>query len=367
MTGRNWWPIPESKRVAAAALLALLSAAAARAAEAPLPAAEAASAPVVAASAPLTTASAPAAMPPEADALPRVAAAPDADPLRFERGTLWRLHAPSGAVGHLLGTIHIGQPKELALPPPTWSLLQTANRLVVELAPGSVDLAELERLQRLPAGESLVRQLSPAELQRLHLRLSRAGLALRNPQLYRPWVLAQLLQSAAPLTLETLDDRLVWQAKQQRLPVQSLETLSEQFGAFDCIAPAEQLALLKDTLAMPDGFFESLNRDALALYRGQRTGELVTQMAARFPVSAQARDASARATQCIIGERNRRFAERLQPLLSDNGVFAAIGAAHLVGPGGVLARLAAAGFRIEAIGSPTLADPVTTGTTPEDK
>lgn len=356
MTGRNWWPIPGSKRIAAGWVLALLlPALPGRAAEDPQPVAAAASGPAPIASAPL----------PESAA--SAAGAPETETSRFDRGTLWRLHAPSGAVGHLLGTIHIGQPKELALPPQTWSLLQTANRLVVELAPGSVDPAQLDRLQRLPPGESLARQLSPAELQRLQSRLSRAGLALRTPQLYRPWVLAQLLQSAAPLTLETLDDRLVWQAKQQRLPVLSLETLDEQFGAFDCISPVEQLALLKDTLAMPDGFFESLNREALALYRAQRTRELVTQIGERFPVNALARDASARATQCIIAERNRRFAERLQPLMSDNGVLAAIGSGHLVGPGGVLARLAAAGFRIEAIGKLTTDNPATTGKTPEDK
>ena len=267
----------------------------------------------------------------------------------YDEGTLWRLHAPSGAVGHLLGTIHIGQTRELAVPAQTWSLLLTANRLVVELAPGSIDNRALEQLQRLPAGESLARQLGAAELKRLHGRLAQAGLALRQPQLYRPWVLTQLLQAASPLTLETLDDRLVWQARQQRKEVLSLETLAEQLGSFECNTAPEQLALLKDTLAMPDGFFESLNRDVLALYRRQRIGELMATLAQRFPVQPDARAASEHASQCIIGARNQRFAQRLQPLLADNGVFAAIGAAHLVGPGGVLAQLAAAGFRIERI------------------
>lgn len=272
----------------------------------------------------------------------------------YDQGTLWRIHAASGAVGHLLGTIHIGQARELAVPAQAWSLLQTANRLVVELAPGSVDSAQLERMQRLPAGESLANQLSRTELQRLHTRLSQAGLALREPQLYRPWVLAQLLQSAAPLILETLDDKLVWQARQRRLEVLSLETLSEQLSAFECIPPSDQLALLKDTLAMPVGFFESINRDAMALYRAQRTAELVTMLDQRFPVSAAARSATDRATQCIIGARNQRFAQRLQPMLADNGLFVAIGAAHLVGPGGVLAQLAAAGFRVERIDTVTV-------------
>lgn len=104
----------------------------------------------------------------------------------FDHGTLWRIHAATGAVGHVLGTIHIGQTRELAVPPQTWSLLLTANRLVVELSPASVEPAQLERLQRLPAGETLARQLGTAGMQRLQARLASAGLALRSPQLYRP-------------------------------------------------------------------------------------------------------------------------------------------------------------------------------------
>lgn len=352
MTGRNWWQCRASERAAAGVLLAL----ALVTARAQAPTAEAAPEPAAAAARAVDPASA-------AGTRFAVVATGDARPTEhYDHGTLWRIHAATGAVGHLLGTIHIGQARELAVPPQTWSLLLTANRLVVELAPGSVDVAQLERLQRLPPGESIARQLGAAQMQRLQARLASAGLALRGPQFYRPWVLTQLLQAASPLTLETLDDRLVWQARQQRLAVLSLETLQEQLAAFDCISPAEQLLLLKDTLAMPDGFFESLNRDALALYRARRTGALVALLAERFPVDAAAREATRRATQCIIGDRNQRFAQRLQPLLADNGVFAAIGAAHLVGPGGVLAQLAAAGFKIERIDTVNLPSRL-----PEDK
>jgi uncharacterized protein YbaP (TraB family) len=338
MTGRNWWP-SRAASAAVAAVLLLAPGAQAAAATGAQPAADAA---------------------PGASIEPPPAAAP-VPAAGFDQGTLWRIHAPSGAVGHLLGTIHIGQPRELGVPPAVWSLLLTANRLVVELAPPPPQDDSAERLQRLPRGESLARHLAPADLQKLQARLQAAGLGLRQPQQVKPWVLTQLLQSAAPLTLETLDDRLVRQAKAQRIAIASLETVEEQFGAFECIPLVEQVLLLKDTLAMPEGFFETLNREVLALYRAQRTAELVALLADRFPVGRAAQQASAQATQCIIAERNQRFAQRLQPLLAENGVFAAIGAAHLVGPGGVLARLAAAGYRLERMHAPT-PDPAATET-----
>jgi hypothetical protein len=48
----------------------------------------------------------------------------------------------------------------------------------------------------------------------------------------------------------------------------------------------------------------------------------------------------------LIDDRNRIMAARIAPLLRDGGVFVAIGAAHLPGEGGVLARLEARGYSI---------------------
>lgn len=313
------------------------------------PAPEAASAPAPAASnpAPAASAAAPAASV-AGGAATDPAPAPTVDD--FATGTLWRITAPGGATSHLFGTIHIGLPDDLALPAELFTLLGQARRLVVELSPDAADATQLDRLQRLPAGQSLAQHLKPPELVMLRGNLQRAGLALRQPQLYRPWVLVQLLQAAGPWTPESLDDRLVRQARQAKLPLESLETLAEQLAAFECATLPEQLSLLRETLAVRDGFFEDLNREALALYRQQRTADLSALLAQRFPLHPANRAASERATQCIIASRNQRFAQRLAPLLAQGSAFVAIGAAHLGGPDGVLALLSTAGFGMERIG-----------------
>ncbi|MBI5258910.1 MAG: TraB/GumN family protein [Burkholderiales bacterium] len=334
MTGRNWWPCRAAERLALGVLLATSAALGAAAG----PACAGAAAAADAASAPASAASG-----------DPVAPAGGEDVGRFAEGTFWRLTSPQGRVSHLLGTIHIGQALELGVPAEAWAALRGARRLVVELASDEVPPAQLDSLQRLPPPHSLAGPLTPAELALLQRRLARAGLALKAPLRYRPWVLAQLLQAAAPLTLQTLDDRLVWLARRQRIEVVSLETLPEQYAAFDCIGPAEQVLLLKDTLAMQENFFDAINRESLALYRAQRTGELVTMLDRRFPVSEAARAVAGRASHCIVDQRNARFAQRLLPLLADDAVFAAIGSAHLVGAEGVLARLARVGFRAERV------------------
>ena len=51
----------------------------------------------------------------------------------------------------------------------------------------------------------------------------------------------------------------------------------------------------------------------------------------------------------VLHARNQRMAERLLPQLPKGGVFVAVGALHLPGADGLLARLKAAGFSLRAL------------------
>lgn len=284
------------------------------------------------------------------------AACPAADP-SFEDGTLWRVTAPNGAVGTILGTMHIGAAAELAVPGVTWPLLRQSSRLILEVAPQSG--TDGERLQRLPPAESLSRRLDRREWASLRTRIAPLGLPPSALPRYKPWVLTQLLQASPNLPLQPLDEKIAEQAQQAGLEVVALETLAEQFAAFECIDLAEQIVLLKETLAMPEPFFADLNRQALALYRQQHVGALVSQLGERFPMGAAARAAEARSTRCVIDDRNQRFARRLPALLEQTGAFVAIGAAHLTGQAGVLARLSEAGFQLDRLADPEAPLPAT--------
>lgn len=264
----------------------------------------------------------------------------------FRTGTFWHLTSPSGARGHLLGTIHIGEPGSLNVPDQVWTRLAESRRLVVEVVPDAASDREFERGRRLPPRDSLARALNRSELRALRERFSRAGLPVDQPSLYKPWLLAVLLQTASHLPSVTLDEFVVERARRLGVAVRGLETPREQVVAFECIAHDEQVLLLREALMTEIGYFERLNEDALDLYRAQRTGALVDMLIARYPISADARAIDARQSRCLLDERNRRFADRLEAILVEPGVFVAVGAGHLVGPGGVLALLASRGFAV---------------------
>ena len=267
----------------------------------------------------------------------------------FEVGTFWKLTSGTGAQSHLLGTLHIGMGAELGVPGQTWQILRKARRLVVEVTLDEVDVERVQSLQQMPRGTDWSRSWTHHELTRLRQRLLAAGQPYAAPGRIKPWVLVNAMALGPELPAQSLDEVIIARARAAGLPVLPLETLMEQLASFDCIGSQEHLLILRDALLTPSADFRSLNRETLKLYAQQKLVDLMTLQTARFPRSAAARQADARLTQCAIHDRNQRFLERLDELLLEPGQFVAVGAAHLVGPTGLLARLHERGFRVERV------------------
>jgi uncharacterized protein YbaP (TraB family) len=56
-----------------------------------------------------------------------------------------------------------------------------------------------------------------------------------------------------------------------------------------------------------------------------------------------------RARLCLLEDRNARWIGPLETAFQDGASFVAVGAIHLVGPQGLIARLRGDGYRIEAV------------------
>ncbi len=288
----------------------------------------------------------------EPQALPMVAtvALPKRATPSFEVGSLWQITSAAGAHSHLLGTLHIGMGAELVVPNEAWQLLLKARRLVVEVLLDEVDAERVRSFQQMPRGSDWSRSWTHGELTRVRQRLQAAGQPYAAPGRIKPWVLVNALALGPELPAQSLDELIMARARAAGLPVLPLETLMEQLASFDCITSQEHLFILRDALSTPPADFRSLNRETLKLYAQQQLGDLVTLQTARFPRSAAARQADARLTQCAINDRNERFLNKLDELLQEPGQFVAVGAAHLVGPSGLLARLHERGYQVEPVG-----------------
>jgi uncharacterized protein YbaP (TraB family) len=257
---------------------------------------------------------------------------------------LWQVDGPHGQRAWLFGTIH-------ALPEPVdWhspkldAALAGSDRLVVEVARVDDAPAVFARLARsaplLPLRDRIAPQLRPL----LDRVLREHGLQPGDLDPLETWAAALTLQQAVAHTADVDGkngvDRALVAGYHGR--IEEFEGAAAQLAIFDRLAPDDQRAL-----------FEGVLRDAAApatddtaIARGWASGDLA-------PLAAETErgflhDPELRAA--LLVNRNHAWANRIAALLERRArPFVAVGAAHLAGPQGLPALLAAQGYTVRRI------------------
>ncbi len=266
----------------------------------------------------------------------------------YDQALLWRIERDGVDPSHLLGTMHSDDPRVLALSPQRDAALQTAQRFVMEVLMDASASAAIQRAMQLPAGKRLPQLLDAAQWQRLSEVLRAYELSAEALAGLRPWAVAVML-SVPPSRGAVLDQYLAERARQRGLAVHGLESAAEQMAVFEGLSNAQQIDYLDDVLALVESgcmanYLERMTeRYAAADLAGLVA--LVERMDGHISDPQLVEDI----TERLIDQRNMRMAERLQPLLERGGTFAAVGALHLPGAGGLLERLASAGWRLVPI------------------
>jgi len=276
-----------------------------------------------------------------------VGAADDGD-ARYEQALLWRIERDGIDPSHLLGTMHSDDPRVLALSPQRVAALDSAQRFAMEAVMDASSSAAIQRAMRLPEGARLPQLLGATQWRRLSDALKARGLPAEALAELRPWAVAVIL-SMPPLRGAVLDQQLAERARQRGLAVHGLESVAEQIAVFEGLSGTQQIDYLDDMLAlvesgrMADYLERMTERYAAADLAG------LVDLVERMDAESDDPQLVEQITERLIDARNRHMAERLQPLLERGGTFAAIGALHLPRAGGVLERLAAAGWRLVPI------------------
>lgn len=265
---------------------------------------------------------------------------PAADPAE---GLLWRIEREGVAPSHLFGTVHSDDPRVLLLPTPVRQAFTGADRVVLELvldgaAAGAMATAMVDR-----AGPGLRTHLPAQDYARAERALAARGLPAPLVARLKPWAALAALSQPPPRSGLVLDLKLYTEAVQAGRPVFGLESAAEQVEAFESLPQADQIALLRDTVAQLDALpalFEEMIEAWLARDLA-RLGALADQRSGAVPQEVYERFYAA-----LLDHRNARMAERLAPHLAAGGTFAAVGALHLPGKGGLIERLETAGWRL---------------------
>src|SRR4051794_10273287 len=264
------------------------------------------------------------------------------------RDFLWKV---SGTVGsaYLVGSVHLLTKDFYPLSPALEEAFKGSDLLVEEADLGEMlaPAVQSKMLARgmLPPNTSLDSVVSPATFALVASRAKELGLPLEPLKRFKPWSLALLLSSLewqkAGFDGELgLDRHFYDQARAQQKRIQGLETPEYQISRLDGLAMDQQERLLGETLKDLDHELANLTTLVQAWKNGDTAAvERAVLRGGKGEPVLYGR---------LLVERNRNWMPEIEKLLSrPRPAFVVVGAAHLVGPDGLIAQLAAKGYRVE--------------------
>lgn len=251
---------------------------------------------------------------------------------------------------YLFGTIHLLRPGT-----PLGARVDAARATAeevwteIDMSPESVAAAGAAMIAAgFEAERPLSSYLTEQDAARLNAVLAANGLPAERFAAMRPW-LAGLLLGLAPAMRDGFDagagaDAQVGAAAQragQRM--RYLETAGEQVSLLSGLSEATQVALLLDAITQAEGGASFMDALSGAWSQGAEAAlndHVVLQMRAQSPELYAA----------LIVRRNTAWMETIEGEMAGAGVdFVAVGAAHVIGPDGLVAMLRARGYTVTRV------------------
>ncbi len=255
---------------------------------------------------------------------------------------MWRLRAPDGARSVVLGTMHVTDPRVLAISEIAHDELIRSERFVMEVILDGAAAQGLHKAMYYGDGQTLRETVGAALYERTVEAMQGYGVPATLVNAMKPWAAFITLSAPAASGARPLDMMLMDAARASGKTVTGLETVAEQIGVFEALSERDQVEMLREIACHHEVFQDDIET-MIAHYVARDLQSLLA-------LSLQHTDASRDAfLDALLWQRNQRMVERLLPLLARGGTFVAIGALHLAGPRGLLELLEARGYQVEAI------------------
>lgn len=264
------------------------------------------------------------------------------------RSFLWKASSPKGSV-FLVGSVHMLTKDFYPLSPALETAFRDSDLLVEEIDLGQMLAPESQMsiLTRgmLPAGQSLDGTVSRETLGMVSKHASDLGIPLEPLKRFKPWSLALTLlgmawQKAGFEAELGLDKHFYDRALADRKPIRGLETVAFQVSRFDEMSMPDQDRLLQQSLRE----IEMETTSVLALATAWKAGDTAT--VERIVLQDVTSDPLM--YRRLIVERNQNWLPIIEELAArPKPAFVVVGAAHLIGPDGILASLRSKGYTLE--------------------
>lgn len=264
----------------------------------------------------------------------------------FGQGLLFRVSAVGAPACYLFGTIHSRDAEVSKLVAEVRPVLEQTGSFVMELVPETGAVLESMLVMIQTDGRTLEDAIGADLYLRTVQAMERRGFPESAIRDFKPWAAMVLLSLPPSTDGEILDHQLYRLSQKLGKKVKGLETVREQLEIFDSLSESDQIRLLQDALDIQDELPKILQR-LLMTYLDQDLDGLM-RLSDDY-LKSENDSVALRFQEQVVHRRNRRMAERIEPMLAEGGAFVAVGALHLPGDKGILALLEAKGYRVERV------------------
>ena len=277
-----------------------------------------------------------------------------ADDLVNGEGLFWRIEKPGEPVSYLFGTIHSTDAKALAFARRAAATIPSVKAVATELGP--MDATEKANVSAAFLAKALERDhdtfdaVPEKDRAAVEKMVTELGYPSEFAHHLKLWFLAVLTATPACETkrasagLPEMDEFLMDEAQRAGVRVVGLETAQEQMDAVAAIDP-KVAGLLLAVAARDDKLDDDVYATTLKLYLAERPADVLAVGDVVGDMSPQERDAQDVFTRLLLVRRNATMIERMGPYLRE-GAFVAVGALHLPGKDGLIARLRGGGYTV---------------------
>ncbi len=262
--------------------------------------------------------------------------------LALDNSLLWKIEAPSGKISYLLGTIHTDDQRVAELQPKVIEALNQTDTFMMETLPPrdpSIFMLKQGAIAEMLTEKEFDQVRELADLHAMHIEA-----AMRM----KPWLLAVIFDLPKPKSMYSMDELLLAKAEEKLKTIKGLEKTSEHFSVLDSISLDDQIVMLRAVLKRSQKEKERDFEKLLKAYQSENLKK-ISDLDETITGSMLPKELWARMKTKLIDERNVGMANGLIANASENSVFAAVGASHLGGEGGILNRLIDAGYKISPV------------------
>jgi len=266
---------------------------------------------------------------------------------------LWKVSDADNHI-YLLGSFHALKPDDYPLAPSVDAAITDAEKVVFELSPAELRSPELPvkmAQAALIGNDQTLQQTLPAPLMgELQSYFDKNAMPASYFVKFQPWFVSLIISVTEMQKIGYdpklgLDQQLMDRIGAIGKPASGLETADEQVAALSSMTPTEQQLALQEALDEAADFRTQMD----ALHTEWRAGNadalfarMGTELKQRYPALYKRIDV----------DRNQAWLPKIRAMLDNekrDDSLIVVGSLHLLGPDGLVAKLTAAGYRVERV------------------